>query len=72
MQTRRRSPTKRNNAVHELRKLRRPLETLTRAHAPPHDGKSVLDAEVFGQELVLSANVVVEEDGGERAEIWAV
>jgi len=65
MQARRRSPTKRNNAVHKLWKLRRPLETLACAHAPPDDGEGMRDAEVLGEELVLGADVVVEEEGGE-------
>jgi hypothetical protein len=60
-------PAEGRDQVHEVGVLGRPLVRLAGAHGPSQDGARVRDAQVFGYEGVLGADVVVEEDVGEGA-----
>lgn len=72
MQGRLSRAAERSNDVHKIRVLRCPLVCLPCAHAPAKHGAGVLDAEMFGNEFVLGADVVVEEDVGEGTEVGGV
>jgi hypothetical protein len=60
-------PAEGRDQVHEVGVLGCPLVRLASAHGPPQDAARVRDAQVFGYEGVLGADVVVEEDVREGA-----
>jgi len=59
--------TERDNQIHKIRKLCRPLVGLSSAHRPPDDSTQVIEAQMLRHEGVLGTDIIVEGAFGERA-----
>lgn len=72
MQARFCAPTEWYCKIHEVRKLRRPLIRLSRAHGPTKNSTSMLHAQMFSNKLMLRSYVVVKQHFWKWAEIWHI
>lgn len=57
---------KRHGQIHEIWILRYPLKSLAGTHRPAKYSTQMRDAQVFGDELVLGTDIVIDADSGER------